>query len=120
MKKFLNIFFVTLGVIFFLILILVGYAYATNMFGVKTFFTGDASLSDKTNVGQDLDRNPLIPESQEKALEAIGIDPAKLPTKITPEMSACFDQKLGTKRTLEIKNGSTPTAAEFIKVQSCL
>jgi hypothetical protein len=120
MKKFLNIFFVTLGVTFFFILILIGYVYATNMFGIKTLFMSDANLSDKTNAEQSLDRNPLIPESQEKALQAIGVDPAKLPTKITPEMNACFEQKLGATRTLEIKNGSTPTATEFIKVQSCL
>lgn len=90
------------------------------MYGIKTLFNSDAIQQSKADDKQQADKNPLIPQSQEKALEAIGIDPSKLPTKITPEMSACFDQKLGTSRTLEIKNGSTPTATEFIKVQSCL
>lgn len=90
------------------------------MYGIKTLFSSDAIQQSKADDKQQADKNPLIPQSQEKALEAIGIDPSKLPTKITPEMSACFDQKLGTSRTLEIKNGSTPTATEFIKVQSCL
>lgn len=120
MKKILNIFFVTLGVIFFCILILIGYVYATNMYGIKALLNSDVVQQGKTNNGEVVDKNPLIPQAQEKALEAIGIDPLKLPTKITPEMSACFDQKLGTSRTLEIKNGSTPTATEFIKVQGCL
>jgi hypothetical protein len=35
-------------------------------------------------------------------------------------MSACFDSILGKARTLEIKNGSSPTASEFISVRSCL
>lgn len=120
MKKLLNIFFVTLGVIFFLIIIFAGYVYATNMFGIKSLLNKDAGTSNKAKTNQVLDKNPLISDSQEKALEAIGIDPAKLPTKITPEMSVCFDQKLGTTRTLEIKNGSTPTVTEFMKIQSCI
>lgn len=120
MKVFIKGFFMTLGVIFFLILLAVGYVFATNTFGIRTLFSKESKLEQIDAKTNGIDKNPLISPSQEKALEAIGVNPANLPTKITPEMSVCFDQILGKGRTQEIKNGSTPTAVEFFKVQSCL
>lgn len=67
-----------------------------------------------------LDKNPLLSDTQEKALEKLGIDPSKLPSKITPGMSACFTTKLGEKRIAEIKAGSLPTISEFTAIKSCL
>ena len=117
MKFFLINFFVFLGVIFFLILSALGYIYATNMFNVRALFSDGAGQVETTKT---IDKNPLIPQSQEKVLESIGVDPAKLPTKITPAMGECFDRILGKDRTQEIKNGSSPTVAEFLRVESCL
>jgi hypothetical protein len=115
MKKFIIGFFVSLGVIFFLILLALGYLFVTDTFGIKSILIG-SSKSDTIPGG---DRNPLLSESQEKALSAIGIDPAKLPSAITPEMALCFESKLGKERTEEIKNGSAPGSADFLKAQSC-
>ena len=66
------------------------------------------------------DKNPLLSDQQEKALEQLGIDPAKLPTEITPELEACFTAKLGESRVSAIKGGEQPTTFDFLKAQSCL
>ena len=75
------------------------------------------SSKDASNVSTD--RNPLLSETQEELLQKIGVDPAKLPSKITPEMIACFETKLGKERTAEIQNGASPTATDYFKAQSC-
>ena len=122
MKKFFTIFFVCLGVIFFLILIALGYIYVSDTFGIRSLLThgGAPSLSAVSAGGVVVDKNPLLSAPQEKTLEAIGVDPAKLPSRITPEMTACFNTKLGSARTLEIKNGSAPTPADYFAAQECL
>jgi hypothetical protein len=121
MKKFFTAFFVFLGVIFFLILVALGFIYVTDTFGVRSLLTRSATApaASETSKGS-VDKNPLLSAPQEKTLEAIGVDPAALPSKITPEMLACFDAKLGTARTLEIKNGSAPTPTDYFKAQECV
>lgn len=66
------------------------------------------------------DANPLLNESQESSLEAVGINPSKLPSEITPAMEVCFVEKLGAERAQEIKNGDSPTATDYLKAKSCL
>jgi len=118
MKKFIKGFFLVLGVIFFLILITAGYIFITDTFGIKTILTGNSSVTSNEDI--QTDKNPLLSETQEKVLEKIGVDPAKLPSKITPEMAACFESKLGKKRTDEIVNGYSPTVNDYIKAQNCI
>lgn len=122
MKSFLNVFFVFLGVIFFVILIVLGYLFFSDAFGVRTLLTNTSPAFSETTstTGGTTDKNPMLSASQEKALQAIGVDPAKLPSTITPAMIACFEVKLGAERTLQIKNGDAPTAVDFFKAQSCL
>lgn len=67
-----------------------------------------------------VDKHPLLTDSQEKTLESIGIDPAKLPTAITPAMEECFVNELGQDRVSEIKQGATPGLTDFYKAKSCL
>lgn len=67
-----------------------------------------------------IDKNPLLNEEQEAQLESLGIDPADLPSEITPEMEECFNKKLGSKRAKEIEEGDSPTAADFFKARSCV
>lgn len=90
------------------------------MYGIRGLFSGGSSVGKSNASVSGVDKNPLLTSSQEKALENIGVNPSALPSKITPEMSACFEAILGKSRTLEIKNGSLPTAAEFFSVRSCL
>ena len=144
MKKIFTIFFVTLGVIFCILIIAGTYFFVADPYHIRplisimmekspatntevsktagtnntTHATGTAATG--TTTTNTTTNNPLLNASQEKALEAMGINPANLPTKITPEMETCFDTKLGTVRTTEIKNGATPTATDFFKARACL
>ncbi len=122
MKSSLNIFFVSLGAIFFLILIVLGYLFVSDSFGMRTLLTNAPSSYSEAagTTGGTVDKNPLLSAPQERALEAMGMNPAALPSAITPTMIACFEVKLGAERALQIKNGDSPTAKDFLKAQSCL
>lgn len=115
---------ITLIIILIIILIvLIGggiYAYVK----LKPFLASSSAVNtnqEVTNTNQTpIDKNPLLTPSQETTLEQIGIDPAKLPTTITPAMEACFIEKLGLDRVNAIKAGASPTTIDLFKVQSCL
>ena len=122
MKKFLQIFFITLGVIFFLLILGGAYLYITDPYGIKPIIKSLTDQPAKTGIqttGASTDKNPLLSPTQEKALEKIGIDPATLPSTITPAMEACFYQKLGAARANEIKNGAQPTASDYFTARAC-
>jgi hypothetical protein len=70
-----------------------------------------------TNQGVPVSDLP-ISETQRDALESAGIDPNAI--QITPEMEACFIEKLGDERVQEIINGATPGPLEIFKASSCL
>lgn len=124
MKKLFTYFFVTLGVIFFILLCATAYVWFADPFGIRplvemiTEGRADNGVQ-KTVSGSEVDKNPALSPEQEKALETIGIDPAKLPTTLTPEMEVCFTEKLGAARVLEIKGGSEPSPAEVFSARSC-
>lgn len=122
MKKFFNIFFVTLGVIFFLLIIAGIYFYITDPYNIRPLlssFSAPASDNNETTGTTGVDKHPLLSAEQERVLENIGIDPAALPTQITAEQEACFVETLGSARVQAIKSGSTPTAAELMKASPC-
>ena len=73
-----------------------------------------------SNAATSTDKNPLLSEKQEDALIKAGIDPATLPTSITPAMEACFESKLGIERVKAIKAGDLPTLPEIIVAKTCL
>lgn len=117
MKKFLIIFFVTLGVIFFALIFAALYVYIFDPFHLRQTFveeTGSATSTVST------DKNPALSPAQEKALETFGIDAASVPSSITPAQEACFTAELGAERVAEIKAGDMPTPAEFFKAKSCV
>jgi hypothetical protein len=122
--KLLNIFFVTLGVIF-LALILIGlYVWLADPFHVFSLGVSPTSLiNGVTGRGKvkvdNIDKNPLLTEDQEAQLESLGVDPAKLPSKITPAMQDCFIDKLEQERANQIVGGGAPTPTDFLKAQSC-
>jgi hypothetical protein len=117
MKKLLNIFFVSLGVIF-LALILVGvYLFTFDPRNIKSLFFSNATNVTST---EQVDRNPILSPSQEKALSTFGIDPASVPSSVTPEQEACFTEKLGAERVAEIKAGGVPTVTEFFEARDCI
>jgi len=126
--KILNVFFVFLGVIFFILILGVIYFFVFDPFNLKTFIPEDQSLFSTTknlifqreSVDTNIDRNPLLSSEQEVMLESVGVDTSKLPSEITPEMQKCFIEKLGQERANEIVGGSSPTAGEIISANSCL
>ena len=60
-----------------------------------------------------------INDAQKDALDNLGIDAEALPP-ITPEMEACFREKLGDQRVGEIMAGDTPGVMDMFKAGSCL
>lgn len=120
MKNALNIFFVTLGVIFFILILIGLYVYFADPFNLKPLLFdggGGGAPSASESAG---DRNPALSPSQEAALDSIGVDPASVPSSITPEQEECFVEVLGAARVEEIKSGDTPTAIEFFRARECL
>jgi hypothetical protein len=61
----------------------------------------------------------LSPE-QRRLLAKLGIDEAKLPKSLTPELEACFDAAIGEVRVEAIKAGDAPTVVEGMKAMTCL
>lgn len=148
--KFLNYFFVTLGILFFGISVFVAYMWFFDPYGVKPIVkavtslqpaevfndidesksnnensaensvdTADTMQSTGSTASDTTDANPLLSAEQEAQVRAFGIDPAKLPQEITPEMESCFAAELGEARVAEIKAGASPSAAEFFQARGC-
>lgn len=61
----------------------------------------------------------LSPE-QRRTLSMLGIDEAKLPEALTPELEACFVTAIGETRVAAIKAGDSPTVVEGMKAMTCL
>lgn len=132
--KIIKGFFITLGVIFFFILIALAYLFIADPFNLKPLFKAYTSspveISNSAtnalngnvtnNEVKEGTKNPLLSDEQAATLRSLGIDPANLPSEITPEMQKCFTEKLGDKRTQEIIKGSTPTPIDFLQARSCL
>lgn len=104
-----------LGIIFLLLIILASLFFFTDLF--KPTISEEKTDSLSTEESYD---HPLLNESQEKALEKIGIDTSTIPSEITPEMETCFTEKLGKERVSEIKAGDSPSATDLFKARVCL
>lgn len=122
--RLLNIFFVVMGIIFFVLILGGCYIWLADPFHLFSSGVSPTSLMNmmtgKESVKIDnVDKNPLLTEQQEAQIEGLGIDPASLPSKITPAMEACFIEKLGQERAGQVVGGSAPTPVDFLKAQSC-
>ena len=135
--KILNYFFVVLGVLFFILILIGVYLFTVDPFGIKPLL-GNLGISPSSAVdmivgkktepvtstapatSRTTTKNPLITPEQEKTLKSMGIDTAKLPTSITPALEDCFTQKLGAQRANEIKSGSAITPMDFLKASVCV
>jgi hypothetical protein len=128
MKRIIIGFFATLGVIFFILIVLGVYLFITDPYNIKPLFFSAQTSSENENQTVatstqstiSADKNPLLSDTQEKALEKVGVNPETLPTQITPEQEACFIEIIGVERVNQIKAGGLPTASEFFKARSCL
>ncbi|MBD3207830.1 MAG: hypothetical protein GF370_00020 [Candidatus Nealsonbacteria bacterium] len=150
MNKTLNNFFVVLGIIFLLMIMAIAYFIIIDPLGLRTLLSNkevNPSISTTTSDSETADDtvpvkstststtsspsvpnqsveeqggHPLLDEEQEAMLETLGIDVEDLPSEITPEMEACFIEKLGEQRVNEIIEGATPTPLDFFRAKSCL
>jgi hypothetical protein len=123
MKKFFTVFFITLGVIFSIIILIVIYLFIADPFKIKPLLFGSpAKTQSVTNSDTTSNTNSGLSDTQKKALEAVGVNPATLPSpsSITPAQEACFTEKLGATRVAEIKAGASPTATEIFTAKTCL
>ncbi len=96
------------------------YLYVADPLGLKPLFLTPIPFTINTNAVPPTTSNPLLTPSQVATLEKLGIDPAKLPTTITPAMETCFVNALGAARVNEIKGGAAPTPLDLFKAKSCL
>jgi len=145
MKKFLTVFFVTLGVIFFVLILFATYFYIADPLNLKPLLFGNTAVTTMENVEPSnirtpspesesasepvpadssdratIDSNPLLNETQEQTLQTFGIDPAGLPSEITLAQEACFADVLGADRVAEIVAGDSPSVSEFFQARECL
>ncbi|MBD3208369.1 MAG: hypothetical protein GF370_02870 [Candidatus Nealsonbacteria bacterium] len=150
MDKTLNNFFVVLGIIFLLVIMVIVYFIVIDPLGLRSLLlnkevnlsistttsdreiTDDAVPAESTSTPttsspsmpaqpvEEQGGHPLLDEEQEAMLETFGIDVDGLPSEITPEMEACFIEKLGEQRVNEIVEGATPTPLDFFRAKSCL
>ena len=121
MKKFFTIFFSTLGVLFFLLIAAVVIFLVVNPSNIRSSIPGLSKIGvSNSSLGGTADKNPALSAAQEKALEALGVDPTSVPSSITPAQEKCFVSVLGAARVVEIKAGDTPSATEYFKAKGCL
>lgn len=131
MKKIIIRFFIVLGVIQFILILLGAYLYFVDPLNLRSVVSGNinenvpsvnlpTNSNDTPSTKNDTDKHPALSATQEKTLETFGIDPTALPTSITPEQESCFIEKLGAQRVEEIKAGDSPSLFEIGKASGCL
>ena len=126
MLRIIRHFFVTLGVIFF-ILIIAGISFIViDPWHIRPLLWPKTTTVTPTSTGTTPTSSTapaainFLNESQRAALQKFGIDPASLPTTITASQEACFVGVLGQARVDEIKAGAVPSALEFLRASACL
>lgn len=149
MKKFLTIFFVSLGVIFFCIILALAYLWIVDPYNIKPFIYASPSSkfedketykTESTGTPGNIEpingidtsggviesgngsngNNEGLTEGQKNALELVGINPAVLPSQLTLKQEQCFVAKFGQARVDEIKDGAIPSALEVLTGKDCL
>lgn len=137
LKTLMTIILTVIITILILIVIIVAYVFIKNPFDIRGVVLQKMGFSfEKMEVNdQDSDQSANSPinnsgtsqipasslpisDAQQKALESAGVDPSKI--NITPEMEACFIDKLGEQKVEEIKNGAVPGPLDMLKASSCL
>ncbi len=148
MKQFLNIFFVVMGVIFTILIVIGIYLFITDPWNIKPILFGGSTgmsipkqqvqkatpvtttessgattsteMADAKTHSLTTDSSFTLSDKQKQALVSFGIDPVVVPSTISPEVEACFVVNLGASRVAEIKAGAVPGAIEFFKAKSCI
>lgn len=141
MKNVITQIFVTLGVIFLVLLLIGIYLIVADPYGLKPLIfggdtltqsqsipeantTNDVTVSTSTEMGTATGAGTAngfeLSNAQIEALVSLGIDPEAVPESISPAQEACFVDVLGEDQVAEIKDGAVPSALEFMKARSCI
>lgn len=140
--QYIKAFFVGLGVIFFIILLMLMYLWIVDPWNIKPLLQAvaspsapvseqsqnsmsdsDSSTSDQSSdAGVDTSTNAAasMSDAQAEALGSVGLSADAIPATFTAEQEACFIEILGAPRVEEIKSGAVPTATEFWQARGCL
>ncbi len=140
MKSILTQVFVSLGVIFLIVILFGLYFFVTDPFNIKPMLMGgtggtpnaqtakiDTTQTSNSTTGSEAGVPATtatggfaLSDAQKQALLNFGIDPAAVPSNISTEQEACFVAVLGAARVAEVKNGAVPSAFEFFKAKACI
>lgn len=128
MKHFINQIFVTLGVVFFILIIIATYFFIADPYNLKPLVFGSDGAFNLQTADGDVPQNEqagadagfTLSATQKQALVNLGIDPAKVPASLTAGQEQCFVGALGVDRVEEIKNGDVPGPVEFVKAKGCI
>ena len=91
--KILKFIFITLGVIFLILIIAVAAFIIIDPFNLRPFFSD---------------------------FKTIAVNIKNLPKELTPKMADCFTKTLGEKRAKEIAEGASLNLADVLKAKDCL
>lgn len=124
----------TLGVLFLVVILCGVYFFIADPYNLKPLIFGSTPTTQKSDVtnGNTADTSAQtgsstetaggfqLSEAQKQALVSLGIDPAAVPSSISPAQETCFVGALGEARVAEIKAGAVPNAIEFLKAKVCI
>lgn len=138
--RYIKAFFMGLGVVFFVLILITVYMVIVDPFHVKPLISilwsqtssapeqsaivppSEAPLEEGAAMESAAGPGSTIPLSSEQTavLETVGIDPSTLPTSISPAQEACFIEQLGADRVEAIMDGAAPTPLEIWQARECL
>ncbi len=131
--KFIFRFFVVLGVIFFCLLLALGYFILADPYNLRPLFSNmyeSTKMNDESGTSVPSNKQTAdgvssgnaqnVSDGQAQALEAMGMDAGSVPAQFTPEQINCFVGVLGQARVDAIVAGATPTPTEFFQAKDCM
>lgn len=116
-------FFLVMGILFCLLIILValaiGYLMYTKPFGVDVTQLPQAWQATQDEGATSSYDHPSLTTEQEIFLEAVGVDISQVSTTFTAEQEACARQELGDERVDAIIAGAAPTMSDYLRAGHC-
>lgn len=102
-----------MGVIFCVLLAALAYVVLADPFDIRPMLSAETPAEES-------DAHPYLSPTQQRTLRAVGVDPAAVPSEITPEMEECFTHALGEERVAEIVAGSPVSPVDVYRARHCV
>ena len=122
MSDFWKKFFITMGVIFAVIIVIIIalalYIKISKPFGLELENLPQAIIGTDSKTQSTYD-HPLLNTQQEIFLENLGVNTKTVPSSISPAQEACAVEKLGQTRVNQIKAGAQITTSDYLKAGNC-